>query len=422
MGANAAPQHVLTDTHVRGLLHGHDCITSLSLCWRTDSPSDLHLLARFGNLRQLELHLDEADGLMHMSSLKGLLELHLSIRKITRPRPWCYSNCSEILKGNKDSLLHVSLSAHAWHASTYWALLHLSKLRTFRLAIHELQPENAEVLIQLRLSQSMSVAIHKLDQRVVRLVPTMHNLTTLTLVGLDLTSVYFQPQSTLQALTLRGVCIKGTQLKQMVQNFPSLKQLNLQRVRVRGLRIFPETLCTILRLRNLSTLGLGLLGGLTAATVCRIEAFIRAQQSAGMAQPKIHVTCWLADEVIRVVVDYTRSPVLCGAEFDGRMLTHTQRSTAQVMYLSARAVSNSLASIATFKGASANMLQRTSGRLTSHADGLVGMLRSHTWKQVESMGPLGSLVAVAIVGINVACVLLCVSNRPTPAQQRGSDI
>ena len=412
MGANPAPQHVLTDSHVRGLLHGHDCITSLSLCWRSDGSRPLSWLAWFGNLRQLELQLDEADALMHLSSLKGLLELHLRIRQITRPRSYC--SCDEVLQGNKDSLLHVSLSAHTWDDSTYWALLHLSKLRTFRLAIHELKPDNAEVLIQLRPSQSMSIAMHKFDQRVVGLVPTMHNLTTLALVGLDLTSVYFQPQSTLQALTLRGVCIKGTQLKQLVQNFPSLKQLSLQRVRVRGFRIFPDTLCTILRLRNLSTLGLGLLGGLTAATVCRIEAFIRAQQSAGMAQPKIHVTCWLTDEVIRLCVDYTRSPVLCGAEFDGRMLTHTQRSMAQFMYLSARAGSNSLASIATFKGASASILQRTSGRLTSYADGRVGMLRSLTQKQVESMGSFGSLVAVAIVGVNVACVL-CVSNRPTPA-------
>lgn len=153
---DSGPERVLTDSHIRALLPGSDCITSLNLCWSPGSRSALHLLANFGNLQQLELQLDEADGLRHLSGLKSLLELHLTIR--TTNLTDC--TCGDILENSQDSLLHVSLSAGAWDDKTYMALLCLSKLRTFSVKVHRLTPDNAKVLAQLRPSQS----IHNLSQ------------------------------------------------------------------------------------------------------------------------------------------------------------------------------------------------------------------------------------------------------------------
>lgn len=49
----------------------------------------------------------------------------------------------------------------------------------------------------------------------------MYNLTSLTLVEFDLTLFGFQPQSTLQVLTLRDVSMRSCQLEQWCKTTPS---------------------------------------------------------------------------------------------------------------------------------------------------------------------------------------------------------
>lgn len=404
----SASHRGLRECHIRALLLGVDSITSMSFYLGAERHSCLRLLADFGKLQHLELQLDNTDGLGHLSGLKGLLELHLTIPDTRQPD----SSCSDILESNQDTLMHVSLSAGVWDDRTYLALLCLGLLRTFSLAVCTLQKDAAEVLAQLRPSQSMSVTVHKVAHHVVaESVLTMQNLTSLTLAGLDLTSTALQPQPSLQVLSLCSVFMRSTQLEEIVQNCPSLRQLKLHKVH--GLLISPDTLCTILRFRHLTTLCLSDLEGLTAARICWLEAFFRAQQSVGMAQPKIHVTCTMADQTIELCVDHTRYPVLCGAEFDERVATHIQRSWAKVAYPSAGVVGNSFSSIAsTLQGASVDV-QGIPGRVKSYARGLAG---SRTWEQAESMHPLGFLVALAILGINIGCL----SSKPAP--QKCSDV
>ena len=400
--ADSTSSHGLTDSHIRGLVHGSNCITSLSLCWSPSHPSSLHLLASFGNLQHLELQLEEPDGLQHLSGLKGLVELHLTIKDARRPD----SSCEVVLESNKDSLLHVSLSAGTWDVMTYRELSNLCELRTFSLTVCGLQRSDAAVLAQLRPSQSMSISIHKtVDHEVdAETVSSMQNLTSLTLIGLDLRSIDVWPQSTLEVLTLRKVVLRSNQLRQMVQSSPSVKQLNLHELQ--GLRLDDDTVCTILQLRYLTKLCLSgnILDGVTAARVSWLEAFGRAQQSVGMAQPKMHVTYAMPHQTMDFCVDYTRYPALCGAEFDERRATHTQRCWAKVAYPGVR-MGESF--VSTLQGASAVLLNFP-GRAISYARDLAG---SRTWVQVESKHPLGCLVAVAMVGINVACL----SNRPGPA-------
>lgn len=110
---DSGPDHVLTDSHIRALLPGSDCITSLNWCWSPGSRSFLHLLANFGNLQQLELQLDkDGDCLRHLSGLKGLLELHLEIRQPTRSD----MSCDDVLGGTKTAccmfLCQLALLAH----------------------------------------------------------------------------------------------------------------------------------------------------------------------------------------------------------------------------------------------------------------------------------------------------------------------
>ena len=374
----------LTDHQIRALLPGSHCITSLSLYWSVRRHFSLRLLSTFVNLQHLELHLDEANGLEHLSSIKGLLELHLTIRATERPG----SSCSDILQSNQDSLLHVSLSAGAWDDTTYKAILGLWKLRTFSLEVHRLKADNVTDVAQLRPSESMSIILHELAQSVVRRVTSMHNLTSLTLVGVVLTSSVFQPQPMLRKLTLRDVCIASSQLKQMVQSYPFLTQLNLHRLY--GLLMSPDNLCTILQLRHLKTLCLSRLSGLSAAEVRWLEAFIRSQQSIGMAQPIIHVICTMAGQTTNICVDCTRYPdsVWCGTEFDEERATHMQRCWAKVAYCRARAV---------------GLLHSASGRVCDR-----GIAGSGTWAQIDSKHPLGCLVVVAMFGINIACL----SSRP----------
>ncbi|KAL3131551.1 hypothetical protein ABBQ38_007853 [Trebouxia sp. C0009 RCD-2024] len=132
----------LTNRHIRALLPSTSRISSLSvsrhrLCTSGYHQHDfsLHSLSSFTNLQQLELHLDTGEGLPHLLALKGLLEFHLTVRR----HDWSDSNCSNILNSSKDSLRHVSLTAQSWDDRTYWALPHLSSLRTFSLQVEQLR-------------------------------------------------------------------------------------------------------------------------------------------------------------------------------------------------------------------------------------------------------------------------------------------
>lgn len=62
---------------------------------------------------------------------------------------------------------------------------------------------------------------------VISSVETMQHLTSLKLVGMHLVGARFQPQLKLQVLTISGGCMGNTQLAQIVQSYPSLKQVNL---------------------------------------------------------------------------------------------------------------------------------------------------------------------------------------------------
>ncbi|KAL3131564.1 hypothetical protein ABBQ38_007865 [Trebouxia sp. C0009 RCD-2024] len=332
--ADPASQRFVTDSHVRALLPGINCITSLNLSWRLDGQTSLQLLAQFGSLRQLELQLDEADDLRHLSGLKGLLELRLNVAFTMLSD----LSCGNLLENNKDSLLHVSLSAGAWDDKTFIALSCLCKLRTFSLSVCSLQHDDAEVLAQLRASQSVSITIRKLDgyEVVAAMVPTMQNLTSLTLTGLDLTSTDIQPQPRLQMLTLCGGSLESSQLKQMVHSYPSLKCLILHALQ--GLQICPDILSTLVHLPLLTTLCLSSPRGLSAATIGWVDAVFRAQQSIGLAQPKINLI-FMSETNQRfseLCIDYTKYPVFSDVEFDERRATHTQRCWAQIAYPGAR--------------------------------------------------------------------------------------
>ncbi|KAL3136109.1 hypothetical protein ABBQ32_007130 [Trebouxia sp. C0010 RCD-2024] len=333
--ADPASQRFVTDSHVRALLPGINCITSLNLSWRLDGQTSLQLLTQFGSLRQLELQMGEAGGLRHLSVLKGLLELRLTVDLSTLSDP----SCGNLVENNKDSLLHVSLSAGAWDDKTYMALSCLCKLRTFNLSVCSLQHDDAEVLAQLRASQSVSITVRRVDgyEAVAAMVPTMQNLTSLTLTGLDLTSTDIQPQPRLQELILCNGCLQSSQLKQMVCSYPSLKRLMLHALQ--GLQICPDILCSLVQLRLLTTFCFSSLRGLSAASIGKIDAVLRAQQSIGLAQPKIFVIYRMAETNQRFAgycVDYTRYPVFSDVEFDERRATHTQRCWAQIAYPGAR--------------------------------------------------------------------------------------
>ncbi|KAL3131563.1 hypothetical protein ABBQ38_007864 [Trebouxia sp. C0009 RCD-2024] len=352
--ADPASQRFVTDSHVRALLPGINCITSLNLIWHLDSQTSLQLLARFGSLRQLELRLDEAGGLRHLSVLQGLHELSLTVELTTLSDP----SCGNLLENNKDSLLHVCLSAGIWDDKTYTALLCLCKLRTFRLTVCGLQHANAEVLAQLRPSQSMSITIRRVDGYVVvaAMVPTMQNLTSLTLAGFDLNSINIQPQPRLHTLTLCDGCLESSQLKQLVLNYPSLRRLGLHAMQ--GLQINPDILCTLVQLRQLSALCLSNLRGLSAASLRWIDAVLRAQQSIGLAQPKIVVHYVIAETSPRFAVfcvDFASYPIFSDVEFDERRATHTQRCWAQIAYPGAQ-VGQSVSS----------MLETPQGRLVKY--------------------------------------------------------
>ena len=329
-----ASRQSVTDSHVRALLPGVHCITSLSLCWRLASYTSLDLLAKFSNLRQLELQLDEAGGLRHLSGLKGLLELHLK----TNTTDMSDSTCGDILENNRDSLLHVSLSAGTWDARTYMGLSRLCELRTFSLTVCSLQQDDTAFLAQVRPSQSMSITIHKTNDHevVAGVVPTMHNLVSLTLVGLDLTCTDIQPQPSLRSLTIRSVFMSSTRLRQVFSNCPSLQRISLQEVQ--GLQFCMETVYTLVQLRELTTLWLSHMSGLSL-TICYIDTLFRAQQSIGLAQPKIDVIFMTGETnqmFFRLCIDHTSYPVLSHVQYDERRATHTQRCWAQIAYPSAR--------------------------------------------------------------------------------------
>ena len=182
----------------------------------------------------------------------------------------------------------------------------------------------------------MSLAVYMIDQLVARKVLAMQNLTSLILIGQNefLSGRDFRPQATLQILSLNAVCMGPTELRLLVQNYPSVKKLYLQKVQ--GLEFSPDTLCTFLQLRQLHGLGLARLEGMSAASISWMESFFRAQQAIGMAQPRISVACTLDnDQSVCLNVEYMRYPVLCGAEYDERLTSHAQRCWARVAHRSA---------------------------------------------------------------------------------------
>lgn len=422
VGATSEAWDTFSDNHMSGLLRGTHCITSLSLARRESNRFFSASLAKFGNLQQLELHLHDTVGLHHLSGLKGLLQFHLTVTD----EGLSASRCGHILDSNMDSLLHVALSANLWDDQTYMALLRLSGLRTFSLQVVTLRHTNAQVLAQLRPSQSMSVTIKKItsapwvpdmtscDARITDLtldgfgepsgsisVRTMQHLTSLTLVGLSLHMTHIWPQPRLQVLTLSGVRMSSTELEDIVKSCPSVKHLDLSQC----LRISPDTLSIILRLKHLITICLSHLEGLSVARLCWMEAFIRAQQCIGMAQPRIHVTCKWGDQTRELCVDYLRYPVLCGCEFDEQRASLDQKCWARVAYPSSRFLCRSLLRVA-------SICQHIAGRASLYARRLAG---SRSWAQFDSRQPLGLLVVVAMIGINVACMKMpasCTEDSP----------
>ena len=129
----------------------------LSLARRHGSGSFFALCAKFGNLKQLELHLEDAAGLNHLSVLKGLLEYHLTVRDERQSD----IRCGDVLDSNRGSLMHVALTAESWDDQTCMGLMRLSKLHKISLQVGQLRQVNAQALAQLSPSQSLSVTTKK---------------------------------------------------------------------------------------------------------------------------------------------------------------------------------------------------------------------------------------------------------------------
>lgn len=233
------------------------------------------------------------------------------------------------------------------------ALSRLSKLRTCSLHVMCLQQGIGEVLARVRTVQSLSVTITRADlvlssdlwdmtsctahitdlalhggpAMALSSLGSMQLLSSLTLCGVDLIGTHFQPQPRLQTLTIRDGSVGNTELEDIVQSYPCLKHLELSRC----MHITPDTVCIISRLRHLATLCLSHLVGLSAASLCLMEAFLRAQQALGMAQPKIHLTCKYGNQIRECCVAYMRYPVLGGADFDEQQAPLTKRCWMEVV-------------------------------------------------------------------------------------------
>lgn len=404
---------VLSDSHIAALLPGINHISRLSLARRHGSGSFFALLAKFGNLQQLELHLEDAAGLNHLSVLKGLLEFHLTVTDERQPD----IRCGDVLDSNRDSLMHVALTAESWDNQTYMGLMRLSKLRTINLQVAHLRQVNAQALAQLRPSQSMSVTIKKASRlpgvvlheltscdvhitnltlhdpaMVVSWLRAMQHLTTLTLVVSDLTN---------------SVCMSNAQLEGIVQSCPTIQHLSL----IKCLQFSSDIMRIILRLKHLHTLCLAHLPGLSAPTERWIEAVIRSQQCVGMAQPQIHVICKWGGHVGEFCVDCMQYPVLCGTDFDEQRATFVQKSWAKIGYPSAQALGCGCMSVA-------SMLQYLPGRAKLYAHAVAN---SESWEQFEEHHPLGLLIVVAMVGIQVACLYMPVSEPDDDDLHNGAD-
>ena len=427
--ATSEAWHDFSDSHINALLSGTNHITCLSLARQQGSNSFFSLLAKFGHLQQLELHLGDAAGLNHLSTLTGLLELHLTVTDERQSD----IRCGDILDSNRHSLLHVTLKAKSWDDPTYVALSQISKLRSISLQVGNLRQVNAQALAQLRPSQAMSLTFKKGDlvpgialQDLTYLVGahitdltlhvptmmgswlrTMQHLLSLVVVGTDLTRVLISPQPRLQTLTLNGFSMSSSQLEDIVESCPSVKHLSL----IKCIRFSSDKLCTILRLRHLHTLCLTHLPGFSTAWLHQVEAVIRAHQCVGMSQPQVFAICKWGAHATELCIDCRRHPVLCGDEFDECRPTLTQKSWAKFVYPSSQVFSRGFWSVA-------SMFWGAAGKASSYAHAVANC---RSWYQFDEQHPLGLLVFVAMLGIHVACLKMPVSELDENGLHNGND-
>lgn len=346
--ADSAFQPNVMASHISALLPGRNNIQSLSLS-KLLPGFPLALVANFCNLQRLELHLDDAGGLYYLSALKCLEELHVNFPD-QGPDSVAIGG---ILDSNSDSLLHAALTAKSWDDESYMALSRLSKLRTCSLHVMYLQQGIGKFLARVQMVQSFSVTITRANMclssdlwdmtsstahitdlslhgglaMAVSSLGSLQCLSSLTLCGVDLIGTHFQLQPRLETLTICDGRVGNTELDDIVQSYPCLKHLDLTCC----MHITPDTVCIISRLRHLATLCLSHLVGLSAAIVCLMEAFLRAQQALGMAQPNIHLTCKWGLQVRQCCVDYMRYLVLGGANFDEQQAPLTNRCWMEVV-------------------------------------------------------------------------------------------
>lgn len=340
--------HAVSVSHISALLPSKNCIRSLSLSMLLPG-FPLALIANLCDLQRLELHLDDADGLRYLSALKRLEELHV---KFPDQGPDGIA-IGGVLNSNLDSLLHVALTAKSWDDETYMALSCMYKLRTCTLHVVHLQQGIGEVLARVRAVQSLSVTITRVDMclssdlwdmtscnayitdltlhggpaMAVSSLGSLQHLSSLTLCGVDLIGSHFQPQPRIEKLTIHDGRMGNAELEDIVQSYPCLKHLELSCC----MHITPDTVCIISCLRHLATLCLSHLVGLCDASLRLMEAFLRAQQALGMAQPNIHFSCKWGNQVRESCIDYMRYPVLGGADFDEQRPPLTERCWVEVV-------------------------------------------------------------------------------------------
>ena len=394
----------ITSSHNAALLAGAKNIMSLGLSHHQKLSFDMSLLAKFGNLQRLEVHLPRTGDTVHLKDLRRLSELHLTVGGHDKAEG---IRCADILHNNAKSLMHVTLTADWCCDNTYLALLQLLQLHSFSFGVAQLSCGNAAVLAKLRPSQSMSITIREtgpaLEEVLQELtsysahithlslhgcpatafsgVETLQHLTSLTLVRGNLSGAWFQPQPWLQSFKLQDVHMQNTDLGLMVRSYPAVRILEFSNCK--GLQFSQDAFCTIFQLPRLNDLCLDAVEGLSADRLHWMEAFLRSQQCIGMSQPRVSISLKGAHPAQNLCVSYKGHSVLSGVEFD------EERPNIIIHKVSSRVLYSFKAIHAIF-GSMRNELKDMFSSL-QHA---------------AQLDPVALLMAMAFVGIQARCLTM----------------
>ena len=406
-----AAKAAITHNHLVELASGRNSITSLAVTMFHRADDLLRLLARQHSiLQRLELHIGQPEDLSCLEALHSLLELHIAFVPCDGA---VNMSCPGVLDSNLSSLLHVSLAADSWDDDTYMALVRLSQLRGLNLEVAQLSHCSAEAVMSLRPLESMQVTVkksghllgsvmqalttnacithlmlHDCSRRIFARVQSMPQLTSLTLRRGHLSKIQFPLQPRLQELSLHQVHMTVWDLHGMLLKCPALHNLSLRLCL--GLRFASKSLRIIFGLRYLRSLTLDVtdLQSALAVNLSWMEAFVRAQQTVGLAQPKIHIALAYGNYSRSFCIDHRLYPVLCSADFDEQRPSTGQRLCARIL----RPLSQCMAS---------RVLRVM--HATRVGPFVRGLAACRSWAQLEAYHPLAILMATAFVGIHVHC-------------------